>query len=322
MSRQARRITSVALTALIAGVLIFGWWQRQAAYDWWRLRGYQPSPEIAQIAANTTMTDLGKRLFYVAHPSLSDQATFNQNCNISEFSIILGCYISGGNIYVYDVSDERLAGIHEVTAAHEMLHVAYERLSDAERERVDTLLIDAYNNLKDERIKTTIAQYEAADPSSVPNELHSILGTEVRNLSPELEEYYKQYFDDRSVVVAYSEHYEHEFAARRAQVVAYDVQLETLKQQIESNQSALYQRRAMLESTQNQLNQLRINEQYSLYNAQVDSYNAAVNAYNDLVATTKAQIEQYNTIVAARNALAVEVQQLVEALDSTPQSIQ
>lgn len=316
-----RWLKYAALLLLIASPILF-WTQRQSLYDWYRLKTYQPSSEIEQIAQADTMTDEGKHLFYVAHAQLSSQDTFNQYCSKGEYSIVLGCYITRGNIYVYNVTDERLRGIHEVTAAHEMLHVAYERLSDKEREHVNSLIQQAYASLDDDRIKATVAQYQAADPGSVPNELHSILGSEVRNLPPELEHYYSRYFTNRLVVVGFSEQYESEFTSRQQQVNNYDKQLASLKITIEANQQELALQKTALETQRDQLNQLKASRQYDQYNAQVDSYNAAVNSYNSLVSETKQQITQYNSIVSARNALVVEVQQLVQAIDSTPQSIQ
>ena len=182
-----KKYVSIVLTAMIAALPFVGIWQRQAIFDWWRLRDYTPSNRIVELAANTTMTEDGKHLFYVYHATLQTADEFNQSCDFSEQSIILGCYVSGRGIYIYDVKDERLNGIHEVTAAHEMLHAAYERLSSKERQKIDALTQKAYEQSANERIRGTVDAYKKRDPSIVPNELHSILGTEVRDLPAELE---------------------------------------------------------------------------------------------------------------------------------------
>ena len=44
--------------------------------------------------------------------------------------------------------------------------------------------------------------YARIEPGEHANELHSILGTEVAELSPDLEEYYAKYFTDRASVTA------------------------------------------------------------------------------------------------------------------------
>src|SRR6185295_11567695 len=102
------------------------------------------------------MTPDTRRLFYVYHPVLEDKQAFNSHCTDSEKTIVLGCYISRTGIYLYDVTDSRLNGVEQVTAAHETLHAAYERLSSSERKRVDGLTAQAFAQVTDQRIKDTI----------------------------------------------------------------------------------------------------------------------------------------------------------------------
>ncbi len=306
----------LVLTALVA--VFF----RQQAYDFWRLRSYEPSSTVSALAEATTMTDEAQHAFFVTHPSVTDAQTFNDNCHVEEFSIILGCYISNGNIYIYDVQDKRLKGIHEVTAAHEMLHAAYDRLSEEEQAKIDRLLVDTFKELDDPRLNETIIQYQNNDPSSVPNELHSILGTEVRELPAELEDYYKRYFTNRLQVVEYSEKYEKVFSSRENRVSQLDRQLEGLKADIDENQSKLSELSSELGSDKQELTSLRASGEFSEYNSKVDEYNQQVNEYNELVSSAKKTITTYNYLVEERNSLVVEVQDLVEAIDSTPETIE
>ena len=169
------------------------------------------------------MNSSSRRLFYVYHPELDDREAFRSHCG-HEQTIVLGCFVEPEGIYIYDVTDQRLAGIEEVTAAHEMLHAAYSRLSTKERQRIDKLTASTFAALTDERIKQTIENYRSRDPGVVPNELHSILGTGVSELPKELETYYKRYFTDRSAVVTLSRTYEANFTDRQKQVEAYDAQ--------------------------------------------------------------------------------------------------
>ncbi len=115
--------------------VIAGWWVLNNQYvirDWFALRGYDAPAYVVQYADDTAMSDYGRRIFYVTKPELNDQEQFNENCATPEKSLVLGCY-TGGRIYVYSVDDERLDGVEEVTAAHEMLHAAYARLSSGEK---------------------------------------------------------------------------------------------------------------------------------------------------------------------------------------------
>lgn len=292
---------------------------RQEIYDSWRLHTYEPSERMAKIVDKTTMTERAEKYFYVAHPQIDQQKAFNEHCNIQEFSIVLGCY-NGQNIYLYDIDDKRLSGIVEVTAAHEMLHAAYDRLSSSERQKVDAMTAAAYKKLQSKRIKKSVAEYEAADPTVVPNELHSILGTEVRDLPRELEEYYKQYFTNRRNVVELSETYEKEFSNRETRVHELDGELKTLKAIIEAAQARLDNLHATLEAERARMDALRSAGNAAEYNAAVDGFNSLVAEYNALARGTTAQINEYNAKVKERNDVAGEVQGLVEAIDSTPET--
>src|SRR5262249_35283179 len=55
---------------------------------------YRPSPEIAALAARTTMTGLGRQYFYAAGPQVLTGQPFASSCPSAEASTqqILGCY--------------------------------------------------------------------------------------------------------------------------------------------------------------------------------------------------------------------------------------
>ena len=310
---------SVMFLGLVA-LVILNW---MTVFDWVRLQGYTAPQEIAQIADVTEMTDTGRRLFYVHRPKIeSDKISFNAHCSDSEKTIVLGCYIRGGGIYLYEVGDDRLSGIVEVTAAHEMLHAAYDRLGRAEKSRVDALLAQVFAELNNERIRSTVDAYRAADPASVPNELHSIVGSEVRSLPPDLETYYAKYFSDRQAVVALAESYEQAFTSRENQREAYDQQLESMKVEINNLNASLSEREQSIAAEYDELVRIRDSGQVSIFNTRIGSYNRSVNAYNADVRTVQDLIKQYNEIVIERNNLVVEENQLIQALDSRPSTIE
>ncbi len=305
------------LTSLV--IVAVGLWQAQNIVDWWRLRGYTPPAAISALADRTAMTAFGRHLFYVNRPQILEGDAFNDQCrSAAEQSIVLGCYISGDRgIFLFGVTDERLDGVVETTAAHEMLHAAYNRLSVREKRRVDGMLESYYkNDLKDERIKRTIDAYRQSEPRDVVNEMHSIFGTEIASLPSELETYYQKYFTNRSTVTTMAAHYQAEFTSRRDQAKIYDDQLAAIKKTIEANQRELKTRRSAIESEYDRLQQLRSGGDAAAYNASVDSYNAKASAYNALLAATQAKINEYNTIVEKRNALALETRELTQALSS------
>lgn len=309
MKRFGRILSTTALVGLFVSI---GWiWlNRQSVYDWMRLREYAPSAAIATLATETTMNDDSRRLFYVQHPELNDRPTFNKKCgHISEVTIVLGCYISGDGIFIFNVDDDpRLAGVEQVTAAHELLHAAYERLDKSERSRIDQLTKAAFEGLTDERIRQNVASYRQQNPAVVPNELHSILGTEVRHLPPELEEYYRRYFTNRAQIVAYSEGYEGEITKRRSAAATLEVQIAGLQEEIQQLEQSLQNERQSLEQERPSVDsQTEVVE----FNNRVDTYNANIGELNML-------IQQHNALVEEYQANALEQQELFKALSSQP----
>src|SRR5690606_3110987 len=130
---------AIALLALAAIVFL----NRGFLSDQLLVWSYTPTVEIQSIVTRTTMTNHGKFMFYVGNPKIESAAEFNKNCSRKEQNVaVLGCY--QGSIHIYNVTDGRLDGIKEVTAAHEMLHAAYERLSDGQRQEVDALIEAEY----------------------------------------------------------------------------------------------------------------------------------------------------------------------------------
>lgn len=324
-SHAGARLASLLIVILwivAAGALIYN---RQAITDWYRLRNYTPSPAVASLSQQDTLTDYGRKVFYVNKPEVLDKATFAEKCpdNGGEKTNILGCYRGNQNgIYILSVSDPRLEGVVQVTSAHEMLHAGYDRLSSEEKEKVNALLMDFYNNqLTDERIKSIIEVYKKTEPNDVVNEMHSIFGTEVATLTPELENYYKKYFLNRAAVTAYSSKYQAEFTTRQAAVDAADARLKQLKAQIDQYEPELNDQSALLTRRQRDLYARRDAGNVDAYNAGVNSYNAAVSAFNAKIQAYKNAVDEYNSLLKQRNAIAFEENQLNDALSSKVDAI-
>lgn len=307
---------------ITAGGLI--WWNKDYLRDSLALRGYSPPGAIVSLADNTAMTEYAERLFYVNKPQLEDKITFNEACrDLGEEAAVLGCYKGDrGGIYIYDVTDPRLNGIEEVTAAHEMLHQAYDRLDGKTKQRIDGLLQDYYTDgLTDDSVKSKLSIYEKDASSDMANEMHSIFGTEVSNLPTELEEYYKQYFVDRTKVLGYRQMSQAEFDKYRNQIAEYDRRLDELKPMIDQMEVALKAEVAQLKAARAELDADLAAGRVQEYNAGVAPYNALVAAYNKDLAALNKKIEEYNQLVTERNAASVQVSELNRALDSslTPQ---
>lgn len=269
------RFVALVFNLVLIGLAIWIFFNRQYVFDQIMVLTYRPTAEVAALAKNTAMTDESVRDFYASHPTIDDKANFNNHCkNTGEQTIVLGCYALR-QIHVYNVNDPRLPGVKEVTAAHEMLHAAYDRLSTQEKDKLRDMIDRQLKSLNDDHIRQLIEIYNKTEPGELYNEMHSILGTEVRHLNPELEDYYKRYFTDRSKVVGYSEGYESVFT------------------NLKDKQSALVKELDNLATS--------INQQTAQLNAQVEALNAAISSFNQ-----RAQSDGFSTQAqfnSERNAL-------------------
>lgn len=257
----------VAVIVLVAGGYAT-YANQDQLLDWYYLRGYEPPARIAELADKATMTEDGRRIFYRAKPQmLSDRPSLVKNCQVKgEKTIELGCYLSTNQIFLLNISQPDLKDEEIVTAAHEALHAAYDRMSNDDRRELNAQLRKAASRITNNSLKERLAQYHELQPGEQDNELHSILGTEYPDLSPELEEHYAEYFSNRSQIVAYSQVFAQRFDGLHKQIVQLDAQIQTYKQRMQSHLEAG-----------------RIKD----HNALVPQINALIHDYNQ-------KVEQYN----------------------------
>lgn len=312
---KVKKTLNFFFSVTLLAVLVFVLFNRQRTLDWLSLLNYTPPDNIKILADTSQMSDDARRVFYVHKPEVLKSEDFNKFCTENEETIILGCY-NGVRIYLFDVIDPKLEGIEEVTAAHEMLHAQYDRLSAKEKNRINVLLEQELLKLTDERIRKNLEAYKRKDPSVVLNEAHSIFGTEVKTLSPELEDYYNKYFIDRKKIVSISESYEAVFTNIKDQVEKYDLDLQNLKTEIETRENDLEKRASELTRWSDTLEGLRNNGLVEEYNSQVYSYNSSVDKYRKDINVLKMKISEYNGIVTKRNELAMQQNNLYKSIDS------
>ncbi len=279
--------------ALVAAIIVIAT-NPQRLSDQIAVWRYEPSATIAAYAERTDMTDEGRFLFYASRPAVMNGDDFDRICAAHLEDVgVLGCYVHADRrIYLFDVTDERLDGIEEVVAAHEMLHAAWARMSDDERERIGGLLeAEVAARPDDTALAETLAFYAQVEPGQRANELHSILGTEYRNLGAELSTYYDRYFADRSVVVSLQEQSNAVFEQQQAEIDALVTQLDALRASIDAD--------------------------YAAYNAGYDQLNADILAFNARAAS--GAFESYNDFEAERDAL-MQRQDELDALFGTIQT--
>ncbi|HMS93520.1 MAG TPA: hypothetical protein PKD28_03975 [Candidatus Saccharibacteria bacterium] len=327
MSFAKRSVLVVAIMMVVIGA---GWiWlNRQYLQDWRIVQSFTPTAEVAAIPERAGMSEEGKFLFYASRPLISDASEFNNQCARQETSAaILGCF-DGANIYLYHVENVDLDGITEVTAAHEMLHAAWSRLGEREKERLQTHLEKVYDRVKTDELEERMAYYDRQQPGERINELHSILATEITMLDDVLEQHYARYFTDRQSVVSLHGKYAAIFNTLKSQSESLRREIATLLEALNADITAHNAAVAGLEAEI-----LAHNDRAT----SVDNTNGeAVRLYNQTQASLmarRAQLRQDEAALARRqdeyqqkvqeyNKLVIRSETLTDSMDSlkSPQS--
>lgn len=314
-------IIAVTLTVVFMATAAWLFLNRQFVLDQFTNWSYQPSAQVATITDTVRFSDKGRFLFYATRPEVADANQFNQDCPRQEpGSAILGCY-NADRIFIYDISNQQLDGIKEVTAAHEMLHAAWARLSVSEQERLTVLLEAEYEKHSGDELEVRMEYYQRNEPDQLINELHSILPTEVRTLSPELEAYYRQYFNDRSHIVDLFDDYNGVFKDLKAKGDGLFLQLERLAAAIESSRVQYEQQSQQLATDIDTFNGRATGGGFSSRQQFDAERSALVTRSTELERQRVAisgNIEQYNTLYDEYQKVATDLDSLSSSIDSIP----
>ncbi|MEX2429812.1 MAG: hypothetical protein WD603_01385 [Patescibacteria group bacterium] len=198
-------------------------------------------------------------------PRLVSKSFIQRECSSAvDEGQLQGCY-TGDHIYLIDLPQEEIRPELSVTAAHEMLHAVWQHLSGSEQDRLTPLIEAAVRGNRE--LADRVGSHSGDDRT---DELHAILGTEVRDLSPELERHYATFLQDRGVIVK--------------QHLAYERVLRDLKAEIDRLKSELERLGAQADAL--------------LAAGDITGYNALVDPYNALVAEANAKVRRYNELTA------------------------
>jgi hypothetical protein len=280
---RGRGIALVVVLALLVGGSVWAFGNRQFIADQIAVWSFDPSDTLVSYEQRSTMTDHASFLFRASKPAIDGTDNFGSVCGSAEAgSGILGCYLPvTQTIVLYDVTNEQLDGIEDVVASHEMLHAAWDRLDEAERARLTTLLdAEAAALAGDAGFVERMALYAELEPGEHANELHSIIGTEVGTISPELETYYARYFSDRSALIALHVASNAVFEDIEARSTALVAELEALRTSIDTD--------------------------YASYNSGYDTLNADIARFNSRADSgdfsSNAQFEREKAALLSRQA--------------------
>lgn len=320
-SHRVGKLVQLLVSLGVLAVAAWVFFNHQLVLDRINVWQYKPSSAIETIVSRAQLTDEGTFYFFASQPQLSDQKAFNRECtNKEDHAVILGCYVAQ-RIFLYNVQDERLDGVREVTAAHEMLHAAFDRLSKEERQRVGVLLEKELASA-DDALKERLKVYDSLKDNDKINELHSIIATEVTGIDSELEAYYAQYFKDRRVLVDLFHSYEKVFRDLREQQEGLVTEINQLAEEI-NNRTATYNQsitalNADIERFNNRANSsggFSSQEEFDTTRA------ALIGRQNELEAEFGAIEElrgNYEAKVSQLNEINLQQESLQRSLDSTP----
>ena len=280
------------VTAFFAAIylLITGFIAAPSQYyftDWQALRALKPGSVASEYITKLRLSEKSKLIIAGSNLEIKPKSDFNAACKPVGQVIELGCYIGGlpDHIYVMQIQDPKVQKVMDVTTTHELLHAAYARLTPQKKAEVDALLEKQLSTTTDANLTKRLEGYATTEPGQQNNELHSIFGSEFRNLTPELETYYKQYFNDRLMIVAWSE-------ANNAYITGKERDLKSKKASIESDDAKLKSLEALMNSYLN-------SGQTALYNSLVPSQNKQVRDINEAIEAYNEDITAYNDLIAS-----------------------
>ncbi len=316
--RVGRWIALALVAAMAVALVVIAPWdadRRQVYADQWVVWTEPPSTEIERLAQDLTLTEEGRRIFFASRPQIESAQSFQDHCP-AESQVVLGCYFRE-RIFVYEVTDERLAGTIETTMAHELLHALHDRLNPEERRRIDAL-VEAY-----------VAQIPGSDPNisivagyaekQQLDEWHSRLGTSYPDLPAELETHFARVFSDRSRIIAYSN-------GSTAELDGYSARIRELSALLDAAYADLEARSASYDAALTQLNR-EIEDFNRRARAgdfsgrdEFDREYASLTARQDALEQTRlalnADVDAYNAMLEELRTLDAERAQLYAALDS------
>ncbi len=247
MSTRGKRLLGISgalVILLVSAASLLATTFRQTITDYVSAAQYSPTDEMLRVLSQVAPRDEAEIVFKATHPTLDAAESFNTSCSDvthSENSQVVGCY-TGDRIHLFRITDPRLRGMVEVTAAHELLHAMYDRMSVREKRSLRTQLMAEYKRLSaaDPGLTERMSVYEDLNEDAFANELHSVLGTEIEHLSQPLEQHYAKIFSNRASITALFAGYNARFEELDAEREDLSATLELLRPEIEAR-SAVYQ---------------------------------------------------------------------------------
>ena len=313
--KHRARFGSFLVSLIIISVLLCAY----AFQDEFKAGDYALTGDLSSIASSLNLTSRAKLILRATHPELQEKASFNQSCNSHSQEIyVLGCYREDQDrLYVYNVNSSELPGVREVTTAHEMLHAAYHRLLFWEKLDLKDQLQSVYDHLPaGSDLRTSMQNYH---PDEFYDELHSRIGTEVKDLPAPLERYYQRYFTDRQLIVKFNEQYHNVFTELQRQTDRLKESIEAKKQSIENKTKEYQTQKQQLNEVISDFNSRATRGDFS---SQSDFYTKRqsivfrIDTLNREYDQLKQAIEELNSEIAKYNQSIYHNNELIDQINS------
>lgn len=238
-------VGAFVVLAIISQVLTSG-----LVSDWWRTLWYRPTAMVSAIEDELELTTKGWRIFASTQPVVEASEDFNYHCHSYDDEVsVIGCYV-GGRIYIYEITLNELEAANTVTAAHELLHAAWERLPNLTKKRLTPILEQVYRGHRewfDEELETY-------DDDERIEEIYTRAGTKLAELPEKLERHYAEYFRNRQQIVAYYEAYEQPFKVLQDELDELETRILAEKAQLATERRQYEQRLMILDTKIDQFN--------------------------------------------------------------------
>lgn len=313
------KIIHRVIWGVIIALILFEAFDFVGGYDYIKASFYTPSGEMQTIIDKLDLTSHGVRVLKATGPKLSTREVFNEKCDSHNVEIyVLGCYITqDDNIYLYDIDNMELDGVKESTTAHELLHAFYHRLPFWEKSGLNKELQKAYDALEsDSEIRENLSLYKDDD---FYDELHSRLGTEVKNLSPELEKHYARIFNDQDKVVALYEKYSSKFKQLEKELNEISKNIEIMKTYIDGETVRLDDLSTQLNQKIDDYNKRIESGNYtsvSVAKSEGDALKIEIDTINQAYDALNKYIEDYNQLIDTYNNNVIQTNNILDSINS------
>lgn len=314
-----KKLIPAFILILVVGGGLFAWNNKWEIHDRWTSKSYHATEDSSEVLVNLNLTSHGELVYKASRTEVDDKTNFKTRCPVDRYeeASVLGCY-SARRIYVLKVDEPKLTGVEEVTAAHELLHAQFERMSLSEKAKVESLLSSWRPSVQDEETNKLVEAYRKnlGEGEDLNNEIFAIYGTQLEVVSPELESIYEEYFKDRTSIVEKYKQYSSEFTELEDKVNSYDAQLAKLKSEKDDLEREITELGNELSLQKQDLENLKNGDSAEQYQTAAVSYNAQVGIYNKKVLRIRAVVDEYNSLVEQRNSQALAAKSLSDKLNA------